>query len=464
MDDTDPTRQDAQVRASELRFRSLVQHLPNIAVQGYDQARRVIFWNAASEAVYGYSAEEALGRQLEDLIIPAPMREGVIAAVTDWLERGVPIPAGELVLRRKDGSPVPVFSSHVMLENSRGEREMHCIDIDLTERKAAEAAHLESEGRFRAVLEQNVAAIYVVEHGVITFANRRAAEILGFDERELPGRAMLDLVVEEDRPAMIEGLAELVSGGRRSSERTFRARRRDGKVVDLEGNALLASVNGRQVVLGIVQDVSERKRAQAEIARYVTRLERSVQSTLEAVSHMVELRDPYTSGHQKRVGELAAAIGTELGLPGHDVKGLRLIGYVHDIGKISAPAELLTKPTRLTETEFELIKTHSQAGHDVLAGVDFPWPVAEAILQHHERLDGSGYPRGLTGEQILLEARIVAVADVVEAMASFRPYRPAKGIEAPLAEIAQQRGVLYDARVVDACLRLFRERGYRFDA
>ena len=160
------------------------------------------------------------------------------------------------------------------------------------------------------------------------------------------------------------------------------------------------------------------------------------------------------------MGELAAAIGAEMGLAEGAVKGLRLSGYVHDVGKISVPAEILSKPSRLSPIEFELIKVHSQSGYDILKNIDFPWPVAEVILQHHERLDGSGYPRQLKGEQIILEARVMAVADVVEAMSSHRPYRPGLGMDAALAEIEKNSGKFYDPSAVAACLSLFREKGY----
>jgi putative nucleotidyltransferase with HDIG domain len=210
----------------------------------------------------------------------------------------------------------------------------------------------------------------------------------------------------------------------------------------------------------MAQDIGERKNAELEIAHHIQRLESAMESTLSAVSLMVELRDPYTAGHEQRVGELAAAIGEELGLPENRIKGLRLAGYVHDIGKISIPAEILSKPSALTPMEFELIKGHSQSGYDVLRGVDFPWPVAQIILQHHERLDGSGYPRQLRDDEIILEARIMAVADVVEAMSSHRPYRPGLGVDAALEEISKNSGKYYDATVVDACLRLYREPVY----
>ncbi|MGE5269929.1 MAG: HD-GYP domain-containing protein [Thiohalocapsa sp.] len=189
----------------------------------------------------------------------------------------------------------------------------------------------------------------------------------------------------------------------------------------------------------------------------------SLESAIDALAGTVELRDPYTAGHQQRVATLAAAIGRELDLGGEQIQGLYLAGIVHDIGKIKIPAEILSRPGQLSDIELALIKTHPQAGHDILKGVDFPWPIAQMVLQHHERLDGSGYPNRLRGDDILLEARILAVADVAEAMMSHRPYRPALGLEAALREVEAHKGRRYDARVADACIALFGRKGFRFD-
>jgi response regulator RpfG family c-di-GMP phosphodiesterase len=192
------------------------------------------------------------------------------------------------------------------------------------------------------------------------------------------------------------------------------------------------------------------------------RLQRSMEATVEAVASTVELRDPYTAGHQRRVAKLAAAIARELQLPEEQVRGIYLAGIIHDVGKIHIPAEILTKPGTLSPMERRLIQTHPLAGHDIVKAVDFPWPIAQTILQHHERLDGSGYPNAVTGKNIIPEARILAVADVVEAMMSHRPYRPALGLELALAEIEKEKGRLYDPAAVEACLRLLREKGIAF--
>jgi HD-GYP domain-containing protein (c-di-GMP phosphodiesterase class II) len=176
---------------------------------------------------------------------------------------------------------------------------------------------------------------------------------------------------------------------------------------------------------------------------------------------MVETRDPYTAGHQRRVADLARTIATEMNLHDDQIDGIRMAATIHDLGKISVPAEILSKPTKLTNIEFNPIKTHSQSGYNILKDIDFPWPVARTVLEHHERMNGSGYPDGLTGDNILMESRILAVADVVESMASHRPYRSALGIDAALNEISKNKGILYDPEVSDACLRLFHEKDYK---
>ncbi len=215
-------------------------------------------------------------------------------------------------------------------------------------------------------------------------------------------------------------------------------------------------IDGETIGLGVVfDDVTER----------IQHLKALVELTEAAVGTMAaaaEARDPYSAGHQQRVAELAVAIASDLGLDQRDVDGLRLAAKVHDIGKLAIPSQILNKPSHLRPTEFALIEEHAQAGFDIVRGIDFPWPVADVILQHHERVDGSGYPAGLVGDEILLGARIIAVADVVEAMSSHRPYRSSLGITAALSEIESGRGTLYDAQVVDVCLRRFREKAGTF--
>jgi putative nucleotidyltransferase with HDIG domain len=206
----------------------------------------------------------------------------------------------------------------------------------------------------------------------------------------------------------------------------------------------------------------ERDLALEQSRHYLDQLRGSLEDTVRAIATIVEMRDPYTAGHQVKVAELAVAIARQMGLPEEQVHAIHLAGIVHDLGKIRIPAEILSKPGRISDIEHSFIKTHAQAGYDILKDIHFPWPIAQIVLQHHERLDGSGYPQGLKGDTIMLEARILSVADVIEAMSAHRPYRAGMGIDAALDEITRQRGIHFDPQAVDACLALFREHGYSF--
>jgi putative nucleotidyltransferase with HDIG domain len=210
-------------------------------------------------------------------------------------------------------------------------------------------------------------------------------------------------------------------------------------------------------------EIALRKQTEKKLTRGVARLKKSLEKSIVAIAAVTEIRDPFTAGHQKRVTKLACAIAEEMGLSQAKKEKLRLAAMVHDIGKINIPTEILIKPFRLSDPEFNIIEAHPQIGHDILYEIDFSRPIAKIVLQHHELLDGSGYPQGLTGDKIMAEARILTVADVVEAMASQRPYRPAHAIEEALDEIVNKKGILYDRTVVDACLRVFHEREFAFE-
>ena len=237
----------------------------------------------------------------------------------------------------------------------------------------------------------------------------------------------------------------------------------DLELLTLFANHAAIAVENSRLYEQAQEEITACKRAEGELQRTTENLRKALGATIQAIALTVETKDAYTAGHQRRVADLARAIATEMGLSEEQIDGIRMAGVIHDIGKISVPGEILSKPGEISGIEFSLIKTHPQVGYDILKTIDFPWPVAQIVLQHHERMDGSGYPQGLSGEEIMLEARILAVTDVVEAMASHRPYRPAHSIEEALEEISQNRGVLYDPEVVDACWRLFTEKGFKFE-
>jgi HD-GYP domain-containing protein (c-di-GMP phosphodiesterase class II) len=209
-------------------------------------------------------------------------------------------------------------------------------------------------------------------------------------------------------------------------------------------------------------EIENRKRVQKKLQQSFETIKTAMHSTIRAISMTVEKRDPYTSGHQQRVADLTKAIARELELPQDQIESIYMAAAIHDIGKIALPAEILVKPIQLSDIEICLIQAHAQAGYDILKGIEFPWPIADIVLQHHERMDGSGYPHGLAGDKILFEARIIGVADVVETMASHRPYRPSVGMDKALEEINGNSGTLYDSRAVEACLKLFNDKKFEF--
>ncbi|MBW2741923.1 MAG: HD domain-containing protein [Deltaproteobacteria bacterium] len=211
-----------------------------------------------------------------------------------------------------------------------------------------------------------------------------------------------------------------------------------------------------------IADRAYRRDLEQKVEERTAELQETLEGTIFALTMTVEYRDPYTSGHQQRVSDLASAIAKEMDFPKDKIMGIRMAGVLHDIGKIAIPVEILSKPGRLSKTEFELIKNHPQVGCDILNSIKFPWPISQIVLQHHERIDGSGYPNGLSGNEILIEAKILGVADVVEAMASHRPYRPALGIDKALEEISNNKGKYYDTEAANACLRVFKDKKFEF--
>lgn len=297
-----------------------------------------------------------------------------------------------------------------------------------------------------------------------TYVSKGSSDVLGLPPDELLANAaaFIDGFHAEDREAYEAELAQCEAGGVRLNL-AFRWIDRAGGVRHILLNAMpSAQEDGSVTWDGAAQDVTERERFEAERKRSMEKLEKSMEETVQAIAATIEMRDPYTAGHQRRVANLAKRIAEEMQLPAEEIHGIYLAATIHDIGKIHIPAEILSYPGKLGNLEYALIQGHVQAGYDILKNIEFPWPVAQMVYQHHEHLSGSGYPRGLKGDEIMLGARILCVADVVEAMASYRPYRPGLGAEKALAEIRSNRGRLYDAAVVDVCLALF-ESGYEFE-
>ncbi len=339
------------------------------------------------------------------------------------------------------------------------------VEQGVRARKAAEKSLHESLLRYTAVTEgANDAIISIRPDGTIDLWNKMAQQMFGYSAAEAFGKQVHQLIAPERFSSQtVDGMRQFaLTGTGQVLSKAFEstALRRDGTEFPIEISISSMKLGEEWHATGIIRDITERKQVEAERLANAKKMERTLSQTIDAVAAMVEARDPYTAGHQRRVAALSCAIANEMGFSADQLHGLNLAATIHDLGKIHIPAEILSKPGRLNPIEFELIKTHPQAGFDIIKDVQFPWPIAQMVLQHHERMDGSGYPQGLQGEQILPEARILAVADVVEAMSSHRPYRPGLGVDAALAEIARQRGVCYDLTVVDSCITLFKENKF----
>ncbi len=316
---------------------------------------------------------------------------------------------------------------------------------------------------FQILTDNNRDGILILEvaTGRITMANRFICELLGYTKDDLVGRYLWDLGAFQDKQLAIHAYTQLLEKG------CFRhidmpLIHKNGTVVQVGLEANVYRPGSHDVIQCHIRPLSLATLPVPEVnsLRYQQDLMRSLREIVAALVMLNEQRDPYTAGHEARVSELSVAIGKELGLKRHDLEGLRISGLLHDLGKFTIPIEILTKPGRVSPEEMALIRTHVRSGYEVLKGIHFPWAVADVVLQHHERLDGSGYPHQLQGDQIGLMGRILAVADTVESMSTDRPYRFSPGLDKALEAIEAGKGRLYDANVVDACLRLFRERGY----
>ncbi|MDI6617019.1 MAG: PAS domain S-box protein, partial [Syntrophaceae bacterium] len=370
-------------------------------------------FNRAAEKTERIDRQDVIGKSLEQ-VFPGAREMGFIDALQRVWKTGKPEEYPATVYR--DGR-LEGWRENYVYKLASGE--IVAIYDDFTEQKRAEMMARESEERFRALFDRSLECMYLYDFkGKFLDANQAVLDLLGYDRDDLPRMNMADILAPDQLSKALQQQKEIMKVGFQKEITEFTVRRKDGSFVEFETKASLVHIDGKpDAILGIARDITERK-------ELVDRLRRAVEATAKAMATVVETRDPFTAGHQRRVADLAQAIARDMGLSQKRIDGLRTAAALHDLGKISVPAEILSKPTRLSEMEFSLVKLHSQSGYDILKTIDFPWPVARMVLEHHERIDGSGYPNGLRGEDVLLESRILAVADVVEAMGSYRAYRP----------------------------------------
>jgi PAS domain S-box-containing protein/putative nucleotidyltransferase with HDIG domain len=323
----------------------------------------------------------------------------------------------------------------------------------------------ESEERFRSLSENAPDIIYTLGiKGEFTYVNPVIENILGYKPEEFIGKYFVDIAKEEGIALHFKALMQVGEMNKTIKEETATLLHKDGteRYVSISGAPNFDSEGNYIGLVGTFKNLTDIVKSEKELKKSLEKLQSAMSSTIDAISMIVESRDPYTAGHQRRVAQLAVAIAEELGLSGERIDLIRMGSLIHDIGKIYIPASILTKPTKLGDLEFAMMKTHPTVGYKILNKVNFIPIIVDIVYQHHERIDGSGYPLGISGDEIFLESRIVAVADAVEAMASNRPYRPALGIAFALEEIRRQRGSILDALVVDVCLKLFEEKDFNF--
>jgi PAS domain S-box-containing protein len=457
----DQQRTQEELRQAQQRMSDVLGTVDEVIWSADANTHEVLFINSAAETVYG--------RPVSDFFDTLSLWHKVVhpddIAIADAMDRQLRSTGNaEAAFRilRPDGTTRWIRDRAWLVRGDDGKPlRVDGVVSDITAGKAAETDLLESESRFRTLAEQSLVGIYVLDGERIAYANPRIHEIFGQPPGTMMDINIREMISEEDLPRVADKVRQLMSGKVTRLRDEFTIKRGDGTTAIVGADGMRTRIDGKPVIIGMLQDITDKLRAEQDVRDYIARIERMITGTVAAMSSMVELRDPYTAGHERRVGDLSAAIAAEMGLDDRMQTGLRLAGAVHDVGKIAVPAEILVKPGRLSPTEYELIKSHAQQGYEVLRGIDSPWPIAEVARQHHERIDGSGYPRGLKGDDILLEARILAVADVVESMGSHRPYRAALGMDKALEEIERGAGTLFDPQVAAACIRLFREKNYR---
>jgi len=434
-----------------------------------DANSRILFVNKKTRDTSGHSQEEVRGQPLDVLGLLPPEAMPRLFSLLNSVLSGQPVQPLRLDTRAGSGEAVPT-EIHLSTLKKGSQIAGACVRTRSLpdQRMKSEAEHAKGD-RFRDLAENSIDWVWETnEKGVYTDVSARVRDILGYEPREVLGKTISDLVPMKDVSRVTKTLSAAMSARQPLKLVQMSNLRKDGRLVTLETTAVpIIDGQGRfSGYQGIHRDITGREQTDQRFAGDLVKLERTVDGIIQALTLMVEVRDPYTSGHQKRVAQLGSAIVKEMSnararIPELD-KTIRIAGLLHDLGKVFIPIEILTKPGQLTPEEFATVKNHPKAGYEILKNIEFPWPIADVALQHHERLDGSGYPSGLKGDDIRIEARIVAVADVVEAMVYPRSYRPALGLDNALREIAKSKGILYDTDVVEACLSAFLDRGFKF--
>ncbi len=469
------------------------------AIIATDKDLNIIVWNKAAESMYGWKLEEVLQKglsvKIRNEVLDALAKAEVMKSITEegsW--------TGEASSYKKDGSKLNTWIYASVLWDSGGNFNgiftLHCnaatrkdnkgtlsqatgeenpakdhgqsMEAERQTESARQSSKMEAAelaGRNQDLADNIKLGVFRCTPGTkgkFLEVNKAMEEITGYSKEELLQLRVCDLY---DEKTVQELFTEDMTLDKGSIKRELAFKRKTGDKIIVAADVMTIRFDSGKVMYfdGILEDITERRKEQQQLQQSVEKLQAIIRQIIQAIAYVGEARDPYTAGHQRRVAQLSAKLSKMLSLREDQSEGLTMAAFVHDIGKILVPADILSKPGKLTKPEFDIIKSHSQLGYEILKTIDFPWPIGQIVLQHHERINGSGYPTGLLGDKIIIEAKILAVADVVEAMSSHRPYRPTLGIDSALEEITRNKGVLYDPNIVEACFALFKNEGFIFN-
>lgn len=460
---------EEKLRDEQQLFRALSDQSSDIIIL-INKEGAVTYENKSSN-ILGLKTEERIGASAFELVHPDDLKLVKDSFNILFSDTNAPVQKAELRLRSIDGTwrTFEAIGSNLVHDHII---ESAIVNLrDITERKEAENLLKESEERYRLLADHMKDQVWLMDMNMnITYVSPSVERITGYASEEIKKLPWEKLLTPESLKKAVDFTSVEMPRALKAPSNYLLYRTLELEFVLKNGQtlwgecefSLIRDENGRALsILGEARNITERKLAEEKLQHTLASLKKAVETTIQVLVSALEARDPYTAGHQSRSANLACAIAQEMGLPQDKIEGINMAGIIHDIGKLSIPAEILSKPTKLTNLEFSMIKVHPQSGYEMLKDVESPWPLAQIVHQHHERMNGSGYPQKLKGNEILMEARILAVADVVEAMASHRPYRASLGIDAAIDEIEKNKGILYDGAVVDACLRLFREKNYQ---
>ncbi|MGA2367759.1 MAG: PAS domain S-box protein [Dehalococcoidia bacterium] len=465
------------LRESEAHYRLLAEHTTD-TVWLMDKNLQPTYQSPSVEKLRGLTRQEIMEMPLEQRLTPESLK---LASELFFKELPRveadpgynPVHTLDLEYYCKDGTTTWSENKFSIIRDKNGK----LVSIlgegrDITDRRRVEKALMKSEEKYRLLAENARDIIWTMDMNFqFTYMSPSVLRIRGYTVEEVMTQSLQEIFTPSSLEIALKAIEEELALESMEPKDLSRTRTlelehicKDGSTVWVEINtSFLRDTDDQPIgILGVSRDITERKLAEEKLAKSYTSLKKTLNDAIDTMVKIVEMRDPYTAGHQRKVADLAAAIAKEMKFEDTEIEQVKMAAIIHDIGKIYVPSDILNKPGKLSEIEIQLIKSHSQYGHDIVMGMNCPCSVAQAILQHHERLDGSGYPNRLKGEDTILEAKILAVADVVEAIASHRPYRPARGVHVAMEEISKNKGKLYDPDVVDACLKLFTSGKFEF--